>query len=116
MGEYSFEHYLCLSKLLVSPRSHGQPSISKQQYSYPIKLFDGAFVKEVTLVDESDDKDILNQLYKDEEETKEATLNIKVKIEKYGKEFKIIQNMGYDGNGPIGKRKEGILEPINLPY
>lgn len=35
-----------------------------------------------------------------------------VQTTQYGKGFTILENMGYEGKGPIGKRKEGIVEPI----
>lgn len=63
MGEY------CLSQLPISPRSHGQPSTSRKKSSQPIKLFDGMFIQAGTVVDEIEDKDVLNWLYKDNEDT-----------------------------------------------
>lgn len=74
--KYFFEHSLCLSKLPIFPKSYGQPTTSKEQSSQPIKIFDGAFIKVGTLVDENDDKDILQWIYKDEQESKEEALNI----------------------------------------
>lgn len=102
MGEYSFEP-LCLSKLPTSPRFHGQPSTSRHQVVQPIKNFDGKFILMGTLAIESDSKDILSWLYKDEEEIKVATLEVVIPIEKYGNGFRIMQHMGYKGKGPIGK-------------
>jgi hypothetical protein len=73
VGEYS----LCISNLPISRRSHGQPTLSKQKFaiastlqSYvPITMFDGRFIKANTSVEEAEDRDILNWLYKDEDES-----------------------------------------------
>lgn len=75
MGEYS----LCFSNLPISPRSHGQPTISKQQVVaastlgaqslVPITMFDGKFIKANTQEDEAEDRYILKWLYKDEDES-----------------------------------------------
>lgn len=111
MGEYSFES-LCLSKLPTSPRSHGQPSTSRHKATQPIKKFDGKFIQVGTLTEELEDKDILNWLYKDEEETKAAALEVTIPAQQYGNGFRIMQQMGYKGKGPIGKRQEGITKPI----
>lgn len=32
----------------------------------------------------------------------------------YGKGFSILEKMGYEGQGPIGKRKDDIIEPVQL--
>ena len=54
----------------LSPKSYGKPSNTiptiKQE---PIKKFDRKFIKARTLTEEMEDRDILNWLYKDEEET-----------------------------------------------
>lgn len=113
VGEYS----LSLSSLPPSPRSHGQPTLSNQkiattstsQYFVPITKFDGQFIKANTIEEEAEDRDILSWLYKDEDE---SLLHIKLPKKQYGKGYAIMQKMGYEGNGPIGKRREGILEPI----
>jgi len=34
--------------------------------------------------------------------------------EQYGKGYKIVQQMGYSGMGPLGTRRDGIIEPIQL--
>lgn len=99
----------------ISPRSHRQPSTSKQKSIQPIKIFVGAFIQVGTLVDEIEDKDVLNWLYKDEEETRATTLEVTIPTEKYGNKFRIMQMMGYTGKGPIDKCQEGIIEPIQ-PY
>ncbi|XP_059077928.1 uncharacterized protein LOC131876522 [Cryptomeria japonica] len=72
----------------------------------------GKFMEKGTLVDESNDKDILQWLCKDKDESKEEASNVKLLTDQYGNGFEIMQKMGYDGKGPIGKIKEGIVEPI----
>lgn len=115
MGEYSLEP-MCLAKLPTSPRSHGLPTTSTHQVTQPITKFDGTFIQLGTLAHESEEKDILSWLYKDEEEdNKAATLDIVLPIDLYGKGYLIMQQIGYDSKGPIGKCKEGVTEPIDLP-
>jgi hypothetical protein len=43
-----------------------------------------------------------------------TTTIINIPMEQYGKGFSILENMGYEGQGPIGKRKDGIIEPVQL--
>lgn len=115
MGEYSLEP-LCLAKLPTSPRSHGLPTTSMHLVTQPITKFDGTFIQLGTLAHESEDKDVLSWLYKDEKEgDRAAALDIVLPTHLYGKGYLIMQQMGYDGKGPIGKRKEGVTEPIDLP-
>lgn len=44
-------------------------------------------------------------MYKDENDSKEEALNVKISTDQYGNGFKITQKMGYDEKGHIGKRK-----------
>lgn len=105
-GEYS------ISQLPLSPKSYGKPSNSKQQPIVKhLPIFDGAFVSVGTLSEETEDKNVLQGLYKDEEVQTKIS-NVRIPTEKYGKGFNILQKMGYTRTSPIGKRKEGILEPI----
>ncbi|XP_057823738.1 uncharacterized protein LOC131035963 [Cryptomeria japonica] len=68
-----------------------------------------------TLAEETKDKYVLQWLYKDEAKAQLEVNNVSIPIEKYGKGYDIMRKMGYGGNSPIGKRKEGILEPIKPP-
>lgn len=99
----------------VSPKSYGRPSNTtptiKQE---PIKKFDGKFIKARTLAEEMEDKDILNWLYKDEEETMSTSKEVIIPIEWYGNGFLMMQSMGYKGKGPLGKHLSGIIETIKL--
>lgn len=54
-------------------------------------------------------------MYKDELESQPEVNNISILVEKYGKGYDIMRKMGYSGSGPIGKIKQGILEPIQPP-
>lgn len=56
-----------------------------------------------TLAEESNDKDTLNWLYKDEEEIRFFALEVVVPIEPYGNGFIIMQRMRYKGKGHIVK-------------
>lgn len=104
-----------ISQLPPSPKSYGKPSNPKQQPIVKhLPIFDGAFVSVGTFLDEIEDKDVLQWLYKDEE-VQQKINNVRIPIEKYGKGFNILRKMGYTGTGSIGKRKEGISEPIQ-PY
>lgn len=78
-----------------SPKYHGQPSTSKQKSSQPIKMFDGMFIQEGTLADETEDRDVLNWLYKDEEDTQATMLRVTLPAEQYGNGLRIMQRMGY---------------------
>jgi hypothetical protein len=82
---------------------------STSQNYVPITNFDGKFIKSNTTKEEVEDRDILGWLYKYEDE---SILNIKIPTEQYGKGYTIMQRMGYEGNGPIRKIKEVIIEPI----
>lgn len=71
MGEYS------LQSMPLSPKSYGKLTSSQSQTPQKaLQIFDGAFVRAGTLSEEIEDKDILNWLYKDEEETKATPLEI----------------------------------------
>lgn len=105
-GEYS------ISQLLLSPKSYGKPSKSKQQpIVRHLPIFDGAFVSVGTLSEEIEDKDVLQWLYKDEQ-VQQKINNVRIPTTQYGKGFNILQKMRYIGTDPIGKQKEGISEPI----
>lgn len=47
-------------------------------------MFYGAFIQVGILADETEDKDVLNWLYKDEEETRPAVVDIAIPAEQYG--------------------------------
>lgn len=101
-----------ISQLPLSPKSFGKPSNSKQKPIVKhLPIFDGAFISARTLSEETEDKDVLQWLYKDEE-VQQKVNNVRIPTEKYGKGFNILQKMGYTRTGPIRKRKEGISEPI----
>lgn len=105
-----------LIDLPISPRSYGKPSSSKPQPILElIKIIDGSFVKAGTLAEETDDKDVLQWLYKDEPESQPEVNNVSILVEQYGKGYDIMRKMGYGGSGPVGKRKEGISKPIQPP-
>jgi hypothetical protein len=99
---------------MLSPKSYGQPSTSAQLSPQPITLFGGRFIKASTQAREVDDKDILNWLYKEEMESQASTSTVQTK--KCGKGAKILENMGYEGKVLVGKRKEGIVEPIQAIF
>lgn len=115
MGEYSIEQSLCLSHL-PTLKSYGKISTSMQVSSKQIKIFDGQFIKGNTQVEESEDKAILNWLYRDEEESVSisTTTNINVPMKQYGKGFSILEKMRYEGQGPIGKKRDDNFEPFQL--
>lgn len=77
MGEYSFEP-MCLTNLPASPKSHGQPSASTHQATQPITKFDGKFIQLGTVAHESEEKDIISWLYKDEEEVRATTMEVAI--------------------------------------
>lgn len=54
---------------------------------------------------------IYKMLYKESEEQPNQDY-VTIPIENYGKGFKFLQNMGYDGKGPLGLQKKGIVEPL----
>jgi hypothetical protein len=107
IGEYS----LCLSKLPLSPRSHGQPTLSTQKVasastsspSEPITKFDRLFIKVNTSAEEAEDRDILNFLYKDDEASTSTAENVNIPTDQYGKGATILGKMGYKGKGPFDK-------------
>lgn len=56
-----------ISQLPLSPKSLGKPLSSKQQSTLKhLPIFDGAFISVGTLSEETEDKDVLQWLYKDE--------------------------------------------------
>lgn len=114
MGEYSLEP-MCLTSLPTSPRSHGLPIASTHQATQPITMFDGTFIQLGTLAHESEEKDILSLLYKEEEEDRAATMEIAIPTHLYGKGYLIMQQMGYNGKGPIGKHQERVTKPLDPP-
>lgn len=100
MGEYYLEP-LCLANLPASPKSHGLPTTSTHQATQPITKFDGKFIQLGTLAHESEEKDILSWLYKDEEEDKAAIMEVAIPTHLYRKGYLIMQQMGYNRKGPI---------------
>lgn len=83
MGEYSLEP-MCLANLPISPRSHGLPTASRHQATQPITKFDGTFIQLDTLAHESEEKDILSWLYKDEEEDRATAMEVDIPTHLYG--------------------------------
>lgn len=109
MGKYS------LNNFPLSPKSYGKPTDIQSQTSSKSKhMFKGTFVSAGALEEENEDKDILGWLYKDEDKTIETTKKVNIPIKQYGKGYEIIQKMGYEGKGPIGKQHQGISKPICL--
>lgn len=58
-----------------------------------------------------EEEDLYKMLYKESEEESNQD-HIKIPCENYGKDFKFLQNMGYDGKGPLGLQKKGIVESL----
>lgn len=98
VGEYFIEQSLCLPQLSTL-KSYGQPSTSMQPPPKLVTLFDGRFIKACTHTEESGDRAILDWLYKEEEELP----NVPIPAKKYGKGLLILEKMGYEVHGPIGK-------------
>lgn len=107
MGKYSLQNFL------LSPKSYGKPTDIQSNASQKSKhMFKGTFVSVGTLEQENEDKDILGWLYKDEDKTIATTTEVNIPIKQYGKGYEIMQKMGYEGKGPIGKQHQGISESI----
>jgi len=111
VGEYSIEHSLNLAKITLSPRSFGRPTPKYNLKPFsPPKPPTAPFVKWGTLLDESEERDVLQCLYTEEDNTQQEPPKLPTKSYGHGESF--IHRMGYKGQGPIGLRKEGIIEPI----
>jgi len=107
VGEYSIKHSLNIAKMPLSPRSFGQPKHFPKPSAPPTT----PFVKWGTLSNEIEERDILQWLYtKEEENTQQESPKLPTEI--YGRGESILHRMGYEGQGPIGLRKERIIEPI----
>lgn len=79
----------------------------------PNNGFDGAFVQAtVPLEDEDENKAIYAWLYK-----YGVLINLKVQSceitpKNYGQGLKLMKQLGYKGNGPIGWNNKGVIDPI----
>jgi len=109
LGEYTVSQSLYLAQLSLFPRSYGRPILKTLAIEKPTK---GPFVKWGNLEDESDEKDILQWLYKDEASSSMQHNHPTIPTEQYGQGFQMLQRMGYEGHGPLSSRKDGITEPI----
>jgi len=93
----------------LSPRSFGRPKHFPKAYAPPAPPT-APFVKWGTLSDETEEIDVLQWLYIEEDDTPQEPPRLPTKL--YGHGETILHRMGYEGQGPIGLRKEGIVEPI----
>lgn len=88
----------------LSAKSCGKPTNIQSKTSERSKdMFNETFVRAGTLDEETKDKDILGWLYKDENESIATAAKVNIPIKQYGKGYEIMQKMGYEGKGPIGK-------------
>jgi len=93
----------------LSPRSFGQPKHFPEPSSPP-EAPATPFVKWGTLSDEIEERDLQQWLYAEEENTTQDPPRLPTKL--YGRGETILHRMGYERKGPIGLKKEGIIEPI----
>lgn len=83
ISEYGVGHSFHLSQIVPSLQTYGQPSTITQNSEQSTTALDGRFVNTGNLDEESEDKAILNWLYKDEESST-STSNI-IEANQYGK-------------------------------
>jgi len=108
-GEYMASRSLCLAQLPLSHRSHGRSILRTPNAE---KITKGPFIKWGSLEDESEEKDILQWLYKDEGSSSTLHDHPVIQTMQYGQGFQILKRMGYEGQGPLDSSKDGITEPI----
>ena len=109
MGEYTLDS---IAALPVSPRSYGKPTIAKKPSASAMTLF-GTFVQSsVPLEAEKEEQAIKDWIYR-EEEDEEVTVTTPISPKKYGKGYKFLKIMGYQGHGSLNGCKNALVEPLS---
>ena len=95
MGEYNIDS---IASLLVSLQSYGKPSIKKKPSTSTMTLF-GTFVYSlVPLEVEKEEQEIRDWIYREEEDEEAVIVTTPISPKFYGKGYKFLVNMGYQGH------------------
>ena len=110
MGEYTLDS---IAALPLSPRSYGRPSAKKKPSASTMTLF-GTFVQSsIPLEDEKEEQAIRDWIYRGENDEKEVTITTPISPEQYGKGYKLLNNMGYQGHGSLNGNNKALTEPLS---
>ena len=110
MGEYTLDS---IAALPLSPRSYGRPSTKKKPSASVMTLF-GTFVQSsVPLEAEKEEQAIRDQIYRGEDDGEEVTVTTLISPKQYGKGYKLLANMGYQGHGSLTGNKKALAEPLS---
>lgn len=109
MGEYTLDSIVALP---VSPWSYWKPTTTKKPSASSMTLF-GTFVQSaVPLEAEKEEWAIKDWIYR-EEEDEEVTVTTPIFPKRYGKGYKILTKMGYQGHGSLTGHKNALVEPLS---
>lgn len=109
MGEYTLESIVALP---VSPQSYGKPTTAKKPSASTMALF-GIFVQSpIPLEVEKEEQAIKDWLYR-EEKDEEVTMNTPISPKRYGKGYKFLTKMGYQGHGSLTGHKNSLVESLS---
>ena len=110
MGEYTLDS---IAALPLSHRSYGRPSVKKKSSASAMTLF-GTFVQSsIPLEDKKEEQAIKDWIYRGENDEKEVTVTTPISPEQYGKGYKLLTNMGYQGYGSLTGNKKALTKPLS---
>ena len=109
MGEYTLDS---ISALPVSPRSYGKPSTTKKPFSSAMILFGTFMQSSVPLEAEKEEQAIKDQIYREEEDV-EVIVTTPISPKRYGKGYKFLTKMAYQGHGSLIGHKNALVEPLS---
>ena len=109
MGEYTLDS---VAALPVSFQSYGKPSTKKKPSAFAMTLF-GTFVQSsVPLEVEKEEQAIKDWIYR-EEENEEVMVTTPISPKRYGKGYKFLAKMGYQGHGSLTGHKDTLFKPLS---
>ena len=110
MGEYTLDS---VAALPLSPWSYGRSSAKKKPSASAMTLF-GTFVQSsIPLEAEKEEQTIKDWIYRGENDEKEVTITTPISPQQYGKGYKLLANMGYQGHGSLIGNKKALTEPLS---
>ena len=100
-----------ITTMPISPKSYDRP-LDKMKFSASTMTMFGTFVQaSVPLKGKKEEQAIKDWIYKGEEDI--VTITTPISPKNYGKHYEILQQMGYQGQGPLRNNRHTLAKPLS---